>query len=130
MNKVADAWETLDVAKAAPYYSKDDDALFFDATPLKYSGWEDYASGWKEVSKDWSALSLTMNDDAWIEIEDDVAATAVTGRAQITTKAGEKMSFDVRWSAFWEKKGKDWIILHDHFSIPWVEPSMEHGTGQ
>ena len=128
MKKVIDAWQTMDPAKAAPYYSKEADAVFFDVAPLKYLGWGAYAAGCTEMFSQWSSLSLTMNDDAWVERHGDVAITAVTGHAVIVSKDGSNQALDWRWTAFWEKKGKVWLIGHEHFSAP--SPSAEPSPGE
>jgi hypothetical protein len=35
------AWQTLDTAKAAPFYAKDAGLAFYDVAPLKYTGWQE-----------------------------------------------------------------------------------------
>jgi len=29
---------------------------------------------------------------------------------------------DARWTTVWEKRGNNWLIVHDHFSAPLPEP--------
>jgi len=118
MSKVLDAWETLDPAKAEPYYDKEDDNVYFDLAPLKYSGWAAYAAGTAEVFQEFSSLSLSMNDDVWMERHGDAAITACTGRCDVVMKDGQKQSFEWRWTAVWENKGQEWKIEHEHLSAP------------
>src|SRR5690349_18258952 len=49
LQKIWDAWSTLDPANAAPYYSKDPQNVFYDLTPMKYTGWAAYEQGVKAV---------------------------------------------------------------------------------
>jgi hypothetical protein len=48
LQKVLDAWCSLDISQPAPYYSKEPDAVFFDVAPMKYSGWKEYADGFSK----------------------------------------------------------------------------------
>jgi ketosteroid isomerase-like protein len=118
MRKVLDAWQTLDPTKAGVYYSKESDTVYYDVFPLKYTGWNAYAAGTKDTFQDWTSLTVSLNDDAWIERHGDVAITAVTGRGEVVEKSGKTSSIELRWTAFWEKKGNDWLISHDHLSAP------------
>jgi ketosteroid isomerase-like protein len=127
MMKVIGAWQTMDLSKVAPYYGKEAGAMFFDIAPLKYAGWDAYAAGAGEMFAQWTSLTLTLNDDAWIERHGDVAITAATGRAVIVGKDGSNQALDWRWTACWEKKGKNWLITHEHFSAPLPEPTSPTG---
>jgi ketosteroid isomerase-like protein len=127
MKKVMDAWGTLDPAKAAPYYSKEANATFFDIAPLKYVGWGAYAAGTSEMFKQWTSLSMTINDDVRIERHGDIAITMATGRAETVGKDGSKNALDWRSTLVWEKKGKDWLISHEHFSTPMPVPQSPAG---
>src|SRR5262249_24045296 len=44
MQKIWDGWSTLDPANVAEFYASGPHT-FFDITPLKYSGWEEYQKG-------------------------------------------------------------------------------------
>jgi ketosteroid isomerase-like protein len=118
MGKVLDAWETLDPMKAEPFYDKEDDNVYFDLAPLKYTGWAAYAAGTKDVFTEFASLSLSMNDDVWMERHGNVAIAACTGRCDVAMKNGEKQSFDWRWTTVWETKGQEWRIEHEHLSAP------------
>ncbi len=127
MQKVMSAWQTMDPSKAAPYYSKESDAVFFDITPLKYVGWDAYATGVAQMFGTMSSLTLTLNDDARIERHGDVAITTATGTAVIVGKDGSKQVADWRWTVIWEKAGKEWLITHEHLSAPLPEPTPPAG---
>ena len=124
INKVGDAWETLDPAKAGIYYSKDASAVYFDIAPLKYTGWDAYATGTKDVFQNFSSLAITMNDDVKIDRHGDLAITTVTGRADVVDKSGAKQSLECRWTLVWEKQKDTWLISHEHLSTPLAMPTM------
>ncbi len=46
----------------------------------------------------------------------------MTVRNHVVMKDGTKQSFEARWTMVWEKRGKDWIIAHDHYSVPAPPP--------
>lgn len=122
MRKVLDAWETLDPAKAAPFYAKDPGNAYYDIAPLKYTGWDAYAAGVKNLLADFQSLKFTLNDDAVLSQKGNNAWAAVTFRGDIVMKNGAKSSEQGRWTAVWEKRGKDWLIVHEHVSFPAPEP--------
>ena len=127
MQKVIGAWQTMDPSKVAQYYSKEADAIFFDIAPLKYAGWDAYAAGVAQMFGALSSLTLTLNDDAWIERHGDIAIAAVTGNGVMVGKDGSKQVVDWRWTVIWEKKGKEWLITHEHLSAPLPEPTSPTG---
>jgi len=63
IEKVWAAWDTMDPANAAPYYTKDADDVFFDIAPLKYRGWNEYAEGAKKVLSAYSSITLNLGSD-------------------------------------------------------------------
>lgn len=118
MRTVLNAWETLDAAKVAPFYSQEPGRLFFDVAPLKFTGWNEYADGVEKVFADFRSIKFTLADDAQAQQRGDFAWGAVTVRTDVVMKDGTKQSYDARWTTVWEKRGKDWIIAHDHYSRP------------
>lgn len=122
MQKTLAAWQTLDPANVAPFYSQEPGRLFFDITPLKLAGWKDYAESVKKLFADWSSVKFTLGDDAQAQQRGNFAWGAATVRTDILMKDGSKLSFDARWTIVWEKRGKNWIIAHDHYSAPLPAP--------
>jgi ketosteroid isomerase-like protein len=37
-------------------------------------------------------------------------------------KDGSKEAMDGRWTLVWEKRGDDWLVVHEHFSVPLGPP--------
>jgi ketosteroid isomerase-like protein len=118
LRKTASAWETLDPAKAAPFYAKDATLAFFDISPLKYTGWNDYRAGSVKVFAAFSSLKISFNDDLQFQRRGNVSWGTGTGHAEVVNKDGSKMPMDFRATTIWEKRGNDWLIVHEHFSVP------------
>jgi ketosteroid isomerase-like protein len=111
-------WSTLNPDKAAPMYSKDAGAVFFDVAPLKYNGWEEYKAGVVKVFASAASASITPNDDLKVTRRGNIAWTISTFKGTINQKDGTTMQLNGRHTAIWEKRGKHWIIVHEHVSVP------------
>jgi len=122
MAKTIAAWATLDPAKAAPYYAKDVGLAFYDLAPLKYTGWAEYQAGTTQLFAGFSSLKLAVNDDVRTQQRGNVAWGSATVRGEMVKKDGSKQALDARWSVIWEKRGNDWLVVHEHFSLPAPEP--------
>jgi len=57
LQKIWDAWSTLDPANAAKFYASGPHT-FFDIAPLKYGSWEEYSAGVKGVLSGYKSGSL------------------------------------------------------------------------
>jgi ketosteroid isomerase-like protein len=121
MQQIADAWGSLEVAKVAPYYDQSPKDLFFDFTPLKYTGWQEYANGFNHVFAGVQALKIVVTDDAEVHQSGDMAYGAAIIAADLRNKDGSEQALVGRWTAVWEKKGDNWLIVHDHWSAPLPE---------
>jgi ketosteroid isomerase-like protein len=118
MRKEFDAWSTLDMEKVAPFYAQGPDYVFYDLTPLKYSSWADYAAGVKKILPDLTSIKFTIHDDAQTHQHGHLAWGTATMLVQLVTKEGKHEQLEARWTAIWEKQGKNWVIVHEHFSAP------------
>jgi ketosteroid isomerase-like protein len=112
------AWSTLNPDNAAPMYSKDADAVFFDVAPLKYNGWDEYKEGVKKVFGGAASASFVPNDDLKVTRRGNIAWTSNTFHGTINQKDGKVMQLDGRHTVIWEKRAGHWIILHEHVSAP------------
>lgn len=113
------AWSTLDPDKAAKYYAKDADLIFFDVAPLKYDGWGEYRAGViKAFTEVMSSGKLTPNSDLKINQRGNLVWTTVTFHLSATPKTGGAMEIECRHTAIWEKRGSKWLIVHEHLSAP------------
>jgi ketosteroid isomerase-like protein len=129
MQKILDAWSTLDPQKAAEYYSTNPANVYFDIAPLKYKGWNEYQNGVTEIFKAYSSLKLTVNDDAEVHGSGKSAWATATFHLEGTHKDGSKESGEGRWTAVWEKSGDKWLIVHEHVSVPAPTPPAATAQG-
>ncbi|HWR49868.1 MAG TPA: nuclear transport factor 2 family protein [Bryobacteraceae bacterium] len=118
MEKVNAAWMTLDPSKAAPYYAKDAGLAFFDIAPLKYAGWREYQEGSEKVFSDWKSIKLTMGPDFKAYKNGNFAWATYTMAFEIEPKSGDTMKATARGTDVFEKRGGQWIIVHEHVSAP------------
>ena len=121
LQQVLDAWATLDPAKAGAFYAKDPGLAFYDVAPRAYKGWGEYEKGTRELFKTMKSGSFKMHDAAVHNVGNTAWATALVD-AELVPKEGKAGKIDARWTTVWEKRGNNWLIVHDHFSAPLPEP--------
>jgi ketosteroid isomerase-like protein len=112
------AWGSLNPDNAAPLYAKDADLVFYDIAPLKYTGWAEYDKGVRNLLGGFETLKLTPNNDLKVTRRGSFAWTTVTFHLSAKPKVGGQMELDGRHTAIWEKRGREWVIVHEHFSAP------------
>ena len=119
MQKIMDAWSSLDASKPAAYYSKNADNVYFDIAPLKYQAWDQYQKGAAQVLALYSSLKLTVENDARVHREGNLTwATATFHLDGIHKDTNVKDDMDGRWTVVWKKEGGKWLIVHEHVSMP------------
>jgi len=118
MQKILDAWSTLDTSKVAPYYAAGPGHVYYDISPVKYNGWEEYAAGVTTMANDLKSLTLTLNDDAEVHSQGDLAWATATVKGDLVHKSGKRDMSTFRWTVIWQNHDGEWIIVHDHFSAP------------
>ena len=112
-------WASGDLDQAATLYAKDPDLVFFDLEPLKYTGWKAYREGVvTNILAKFDRVSFRVNDDLKATRRGSVAWTSVTVHASGALKGGAPVETDMRHTAIWEKRGADWVIVHEHVSTP------------
>ena len=112
------AWNTLDPSKAARFYAKDQDLVFYDLLPLQYKGWKTYQDGVTALLKEFSSFRLNPNKDLQVTRRGRIAWTTLTFHLSAKQKSGTAMEVDGRHTAIWEKKKGKWLIVHEHVSAP------------
>lgn len=122
MQKTLEAWETLDPATAAPFYATEPDRVFYDILPLKYTGWAEYNQGVKQVLAGFASLKFALGPDVQVAQSGNWAWATATFRADANMKDGTRATFDGRWTVVWVKRGKNWLIAHEHVSVPMAAP--------
>lgn len=117
MQKIWDAWSTLDPANAAPYYAAGSH-VFFDIAPLKYGSWDEYQKGVVNVLADFKTAKLTVNDDAELHAAGPIYWGTATVKEDATMKSGKREMGNFRWTVVFEKQNGKWLIVHEHISVP------------
>lgn len=114
------AWSTLNPDNAAPLYAKDADLVFYDIAPLKFSGgWQEYSDSFKKnMAPVFSSLTLTPNNDLKVTRSGNLAINTLTFHLSAKQKDGTPVEFDARHTIVWEKRGGQWLIIHEHVSKP------------
>ncbi len=125
LKQVLAAWATLDVSRPAVFYPKDPGLVFYSMAPRKYTGWTESEKGAAEGIKTVQSLTIALGDDAAVHHARNVAWTTATIDGELVKKDGSRLKIDARWTSVWEKRGSNWFIVHDHFSMPLPEPSAK-----
>lgn len=118
MQAICDAWSTLDVANSAKFYAKDGPFPFYDIAPMKYANWQEYETGAKSLLANFQSAKLTVNDDAIIRSQGNGALGTATVHMESTDKDGKATPLDLRWTVVWEKRGANWLVVHEQISTP------------
>lgn len=113
------AWSTGNPDNAAKYYAKDSNLTFYDLAPFSYNGWKEYSEGTHDLfSTHVESLSLTADKDLKVVRRGNVAWTTVSMHAFAKLKNGGTIDTPVRYTGIWEKRGKTWLLVHEHLSAP------------
>jgi uncharacterized protein (TIGR02246 family) len=118
LEKLYAAWSDLDPAKAAPFYAKDGDLTFFDVAPMKYKGWAEYAAGVPQAFAAYRSGKFTLNDDLRVHRQGNWAWATASWQAELAKKDGSQEHVEGRYSAVLEKRGEQWLVVHEHMSVP------------
>lgn len=119
MPKIMHAWDNLDPAQAAPYYAKDSDLVFYDDSPLKYTGWAAYARGVRKEFAGYTSFKTTLANDVEVhKVGNSFAWGTATWRADAVKRDGSTEVVYGRWTVLFERRGGRWLIVHEHVSVP------------
>jgi ketosteroid isomerase-like protein len=110
----------LDMKKLAPFCSKKPKLLVFnDVEPMKLEGWEAFREAEGNVMARMSRWKLRpdgLRASVWENVGLSTATPLPTGES----KAGKRCSLVLGHTAVWEKRGGQWLMVHHHWSIPWL----------
>ena len=123
MPKIMHAWDDLDPAKAAPYFAKDPTLVFYDNSPLKYTGWAAYARGVPKEFVGYKSYKTTLDKDLDVKfVGENFAWGTATWRADAVKTDGSTEVVYGRWTVLFERRNGRWLIIHEHVSIPTASP--------
>jgi len=113
------AWSSGNPDNAAKFYAKDGDLIFYDLAPFSYKGWKEYNESTKDLfAGNVESLSLTADKDLKTVRHGNIAWTTVSMHAFAKMKNGSTLDTPVRYTGIWEKRGKTWVLVHEHLSAP------------
>lgn len=113
------AWSSGNADTPAKYYAKDDGLVYYDLAPFAYHSWSEYHEGVKKEFLDSAAsIKLTAGKDLKVHRRGTVAWTTVSMHLSETAKDGKSSELDVRYTGIWEKRGPQWLLVHEHLSAP------------
>ena len=113
------AWSSGNPDNAAKFYAKDSDLIFYDLAPFSYKGWKEYNESTKDLfAGNVESLSLTADKDLKTVRHGNIAWTTVSMHALAKMKNGSTLDTPVRYTGIWEKRGKTWVLVHEHLSAP------------
>jgi ketosteroid isomerase-like protein len=113
------AWSSRNTDNAAKFYARDSDLIFYDVTPFSYHGWKEYVPGVHKALFDNAAeAKLTAGKDLRVTRRGNVAWTTVPMHFYEKTKDGKVMEAELRYTGIWEKRGSNWLLVHEHLSVP------------
>ena len=117
LQKIWDGWAALNVPHQKQFYAQGAH-VFFDIAPLKYASWDEYEAGVTKVLADYKAGKCTVNDDLQIHKTGDSYWITATIAFELTHQSGKIDMGQFRWTAIFEKKDGQWLIVHEHVSEP------------
>ena len=113
------AWSSANPDNAAKFYAKDSGLVFYDLAPFSYHGWKEYRDGVKkEFFDNASAAKLTAGKDLKVTRRGNVAWMTVPMHISMTTKDGKTTEAEIRYTGIWERRGANWLLVHEHLSTP------------
>ena len=113
------AWSSGSADTPAKFYAKDNGLVFYDLAPFAYHSWKEYHDGvQKEFLDTAESIKLTAGKDLKVTRRGIVAWTTVPMHLTEKTKDGKTSELDLRYTGIWEKRGANWVLVHEHLSTP------------
>jgi uncharacterized protein (TIGR02246 family) len=118
-DKFAAAFNAKDVNAIMALYSSSDDLVVFDVVPPRqYTGWAAYKKDWEDTFAAYPGPVSFQVNDLEVTVGGNVAYSHSIQSGTFTDKKGKKMSLTVRVTDGYKKVNGQWVIAHEHASIP------------
>jgi len=113
------AWSSGNPDNAAKFYAKDADAVFYDVAPFSYRSWKEYRTGvQKEFFDNATTATLSAGKDLKVTRRGVIVLTTVPMHLSMKAKDGKTTDADLRYTGVWERRGANWLLVHEHISAP------------
>jgi uncharacterized protein (TIGR02246 family) len=120
----AKALHTMDLEGVMAIYAPD--IVSFDIVPpLRHVGAEAKRQQWVDAFGMYQPPLGYEFRDVTVTVGDDVAFCHSLNRVNGTLQTGQRSEFWVRWTACFRKIDGNWLIAHDHVSVP-----VDFGSGR
>src|SRR5258708_17123888 len=117
IDKAVEAMRTMDLNGVTPIYAPD--IVSFDIVPpLRHVGAEAKWKNWLDVFTVFQRPLGYEIRDLMITVGDDVAFGHSLNKISGTLKNGNSIDYWVRWTPCFRKIDANWLIAHDHVSVP------------
>jgi ketosteroid isomerase-like protein len=95
------------------------DVVSYDlAPPLQHGGGEVFKEHWRALFGAYEGAIDYEIRDLHIGVSNDVAFTYSLNRTAGLLKSGQRSERWLRWTACFRKRGRDWLVVHEHVSVP------------
>ena len=116
------AWSTGSAEAPAKFYAKEAGLVFYDVAPFSYHSWKEYHDGVQKEFLDGALeVKLTAGTDLRVTRRGMIAWMTVPMHLLEKPKNGKTTEMDLGYTAIWEKRGANWVIVHEHLSAPLPE---------
>ncbi len=113
-------WETwnkrLNPSDVRSYYSQKPDALYFDFSPLKFTGWKEYERVASQALAGGGHAETDIHDDFTVIKQGDLVVVAFTFDVRFFRNQGPPSRMTGRETDVWTKENGRWVVLHQHMS--------------
>jgi uncharacterized protein (TIGR02246 family) len=118
-DKFAAAFNAKDANAIMALYSSSDDLVVFDVSPPRqYTGWAAYKKDWEDIFAANPGPIVFQLDGLEVTVGGNVAYGHSIQTVKMTDKDGKKTNLIVRVTDGYKKVNGQWLIAHEHVSIP------------
>jgi ketosteroid isomerase-like protein len=117
LQKIWDAWATLDPAQQAQFHAQGPNT-FYDESPLKYNSWAEFQAGVTKILGTIKSGTFTVNEDAQLHPAGNYVWGTATVKEDLVMQDGKRDMATLRWTVVFERQDGKWLIVHEHISAP------------
>ncbi|HJP91654.1 MAG TPA: SgcJ/EcaC family oxidoreductase [Pyrinomonadaceae bacterium] len=117
MDEWVNAFRSKDINSVLSVFALE--TVAFDVVPpLAYTGRDAYRKQWEKLFASYQGPIEYEIRDLSIAAEHDLAFSHSINRISGTLKNGQKTGFWLRMTACWRRIDDQWLIEHEHVSVP------------